>query len=387
SAAKSASKKHGFTLIAGDKPIDGRTLGIDRTTPDDLGWGKGIADTLFKTIDRAAIDKATVGLRFTGKNGQRDPQLPLETASVARIAAETCQGWIVDLDTGRLLPLDQLAEHVPGGTFSATKMITIHMVAGQNDLGFIDTLGLMRLGLPELYVADVAASKQSIVADAVNATAQTLVNSGDLTRDGELDVDLASLPGDWGLDDVKKSGGSGKLAWKVRWSRGGDEDAHAGPFLELLISSSERGNPVALTAAISAFAGASEDSVHNLDFQPELDAAAVEARAALGKLRGHFAKEIPFNERLSIKAPFKTDHGNNEWMWVDVFSFKGEFLEGTLANTPDDVSALALGARLKVKFSDVADFIHRHADDTRTGGYSFEVMRKHGIDVPPLSEM
>ena len=82
-----------------------------------------------------------------------------------------------------------------------------------------------------------------------------------------------------------------------------------------------------------------------------------------------------------------TDHSTIEWMWVDVFTWKGDAFEGTLGNPPDHVKALKLGSKVRVKFLEVADFIHRRADKTTAGGYSLDVMRKHGMDVPALSEM
>ncbi len=298
--------------------------------------------------------------------------------------AEACHGWVIDVDVHRVITRATIAEHVPGTSFDARRMIAIHQVSGDNDLGFLDTAGLARLGLPELLVRNVPSGYAIAVNRMLNATAQTLVERRDLTHDGELEVDLAKLRGDWGLDVAKARGGAGTITWKVRW--GNPDDAHAdAAVLELYLPGAEPS--VAVIAAAEKFEGSDEDKIHRLDFQPELDSAAEKARAALGALRAHFAKGIPYDERLSVKAPFPTDHDNVEWMWVDVFAWKGNTIEGTLGNTPDDVKALQLGSKVKVKFSETADFIHRRADNTNAGGFSFDVMRKHGIDVPPLSEM
>jgi uncharacterized protein YegJ (DUF2314 family) len=71
-------------------------------------------------------------------------------------------------------------------------------------------------------------------------------------------------------------------------------------------------------------------------------------------------------------------------MWVDAVSFTGTTIEGILDNDPDQVSSLKIGARVKIKMSELEDFIHTRADGTRVGGYSLEVMRAHGEDIPPL---
>ncbi len=360
---------------------------LRRTTPAEIGWNTTpkvmFDEDLIPAGEREAIDKATVAIGLVTKSTVEDATLAHRVAEAALKVAEACHGWVIDVDVRRVITRATLAERVPGTTFLAPKMLTIHKVSGDNELGFLDTAGLVRLGLPELLVANVPASQGVAVNLLLNTTAQTLVDRRDLTRDGELDVDLATFAGNWGLEDIKARGGTGKITWNVRWSTPPHEDGD--PVLELYVPGAEP--TVALVAAIEKYDGANEDKVQNLDFQPELDSAAVQARAALGALRTRFAKGVPYNERLSIKAPFATDHDNVEWMWVDVFMWKRDAIEGTLGNTPDDVKALKLGSKVKVKFSDVADFIHRHGDGTNAGGFSFDVMRKHGIDVPPLSEM
>lgn len=388
-AGKAAAAKAGLAVVAVASDPKGPSIAFDRTTPAKVGWEPDRAESFAKFLAPGAsteLDKATQAIGLFGASPSGDARIAEHTASVAQAIAATCKGWIVDIDTSRILPADKLATHVPGATFDARQMIVLHGVSGENELGFLDTSGMHRLGLPELVVPDVPPAHLTDMARMLNATAQALVERGDLTRDSELDVDLSKLTGDWHAKEVAADGGTGTITWRVTWSKGEGEHADE-PQLSLSVSGSKPGDPAALIGALEQFEGAAPDEVHQIDFGPELEVVAVKARAALGALRPHFKKGIPPGERLSIKAPFSTDSDSLEWMWVDVFAFKGTTIEGALANTPDDVSALKLGSRVKVKFSDVADFIHRRADETNVGGYSFEVMRKHGIDVPPLSEM
>jgi uncharacterized protein YegJ (DUF2314 family) len=386
-AGKAAATKAGIEIVAIASDPKKLSVGFDRTTPAKVGWGPDraeIFDELLAPGAAAEIDKATIAIGLFGSSPDPDRRLGEHVARVAQAIVGACKGWIVDLDTSRILPPEQLAAHVPGATFDARDMIVLHAVTGENKLGFVDTVGMGRLGLPELVIADVPPSSMVAVARILNASVQTLVERGDLSRDGELDVDIAKLSGDWHARETLEDGGTGKITWHVQWSKGDDTDA---PVLALSVPGARPGDPVALVTALEKFEGATEDQTHQIDFGPELETVAVQARAALGALRPHFKKGIPPGERLSVKAPFATDHDSQEWMWVDVYAFQGTALEGALANTPDDVSTLKLGSKVKVKLPDVADFIHRRADKTNAGGYSFDVMRKHGIDVPPLSEM
>lgn len=78
---------------------------------------------------------------------------------------------------------------------------------------------------------------------------------------------------------------------------------------------------------------------------PDIMAAAEKARADLARLRSHFSKGIPLDERLTIKAMFTDDKGQVEWMWVDVVAFKGSLFEGTLANDPELINRCTMARR------------------------------------------
>lgn len=388
---KAAAEKLGFRVLATPKDETGKTLLIDKSTPDAVGW-KDVGEPLGEFVpekDRGAINASTLALGIVGSADATGPKTAHDTALVAKAVAEASKGWIMDLDTHLLHTPASVMAHVPGDkSVDVRDAVMLHGVSGDHDLAFVDTVGMLRLGLPELYVADVPQSRVGAVSRVLNATAQTLVERGDLTRDGELEVDLSKLAGDWQLAALKQAGGSGKITWRVAWSRGdakpSDQVDADELVLQLSIAGAKPGSAEALLAALEKFEGAVDDKVVYVDYDKELAEAGVKARAALAKLRPHFAKGVPPNEQLGVKAPFDTDDGNTEWMWVDVVSFRGDVLDGTLDNDPAKVSKLKLGARVKVKFGEVADFIHQRADGTKAGGFSLEVFRAHGEDVPPL---
>ena len=70
-----------------------------------------------------------------------------------------------------------------------------------------------------------------------------------------------------------------------------------------------------------------------------------------------FRAGLPLGERIIVKAPFKTDDGSIEWMWVGVTGWTGEVLTGRLENEPYQVKALHLGAKVDVKQASVADYV------------------------------
>ena len=79
---------------------------------------------------------------------------------------------------------------------------------------------------------------------------------------------------------------------------------------------------------------------------------------------------------LMVKAPFRTDDGGNEWMWLDVVRWKGKTIEGILQNDPAAVSGLAAGARVTVDEDSVFDYIVRRADGTTEGNTTAELTER-----------
>jgi uncharacterized protein YegJ (DUF2314 family) len=80
-----------------------------------------------------------------------------------------------------------------------------------------------------------------------------------------------------------------------------------------------------------------------------------------------------------VKAKFTDSEDHVEWMWVDVVAFKGNTLEGTLANDPDVITSLRNGQKVKVKLADVGDYLYEKRGGESAGGYSIEVMKKRGL--------
>lgn len=135
-----------------------------------------------------------------------------------------------------------------------------------------------------------------------------------------------------------------------------------------------------LQRALDAFVGPPFDPVAYLsDDDPELLEAGVRARRELEAMRARFARGVPPREQLLVKAPFRAPEGRVEWMWVDVVSWRGDAIDGLLDNEPLHVPDLAVGARVKVSFLEVRDYVHLHDDGSSRGGYSIEIMRKRGL--------
>ena len=296
------------------------------------------------------------------------------TAAIARDAGDTAHGWVLDPLAGGAFTAAQFHARVPAeGVIDVRKVMYVHAVQGDNEQPFLDTMGMEKLGFPELTVSAAASGDLQMLTVLIDATAQTLLAKGDLTAPGAIDVDLAALPGDWHTDEIKKAGGTGKAHWLARWRKedGGD--------LAIELVPPTGAGVEGVVALLDSCLGKGPDPIAEIKAgDPELKAAAVKARADLQAQRSHFAKGVPSGEHLSIKAPFREGE-ITEWMWVDVFSWKGDTFEGTLDNDPEQVTSFKAGQKVRVKLAEVADFIHVRADGSQSGGYSVEIMKKRGL--------
>jgi uncharacterized protein YegJ (DUF2314 family) len=233
-------------------------------------------------------------------------------------------------------------------------------------------MGMTKLGLPELSISAVATSDVHQAAKLIDAVAQTMLARPDVRVPGTIEVDLATLPGDWYKDEFKQ-GATGRARFHTSWRKGEDGED------EIELAPAVGSGTAAFESLVVECFGADPDILGEAKADdPELLAAAQRARSELSAMRSHFAKGVPFKEQLSIKAPFTADDGRIEWMWVDVVKWTGDSLEGTLANDPDIVKTLKPGSHVKVPFAKVADYMHVTPDGKQTGGYSIEVFRKRG---------
>jgi uncharacterized protein YegJ (DUF2314 family) len=109
---------------------------------------------------------------------------------------------------------------------------------------------------------------------------------------------------------------------------------------------------------------------------PELAAVKAKVQARLPELRASLQKGLPPGDALAVKAPFETDEGGIEWMWVHVTSWDGQAIHGEVGNEPDSIKRLSLGDKVEVQASDVADYIIRKADGTFEGGESAAILSR-----------
>lgn len=321
--------------------------------------------------DAAAVLGAEAGLelRIAGPGGQPRAR---ELAVVTREVADAARGWVLDYETLRAYPAAAFHAHVPGDQPDVRQLIVVRHDSGRGELPSLDTAGLRRYGLTELYVPEVGTGQVDQVTRLINGVAQALLDGGDVDAHGEIAIDFRALA--WDTSIIAE--GTGTAVLTARWAR--DPNAADDELVVELVPPAGRG-PEGLVQVIHACFGVEPDEIRMIPADdPELLAAEARARADLHALRAHFAKGVPLDEELTIKAMF-TDGDQVEWMWVDVVAFKGDTFAGTLANVPRLVTTVRKGQKVQVKLADVGDYFHERPGAPRAGGHAYAIIEKRGL--------
>lgn len=267
-----------------------------------------------------------------------------------------------------------------GGVPFVPAHIVLHVYREGEALRLI-SLGMAKFGLPDLVVEKVPQSLSQEMGRLVNGVAQLLAEGMVLSAEGTMDVDLAKLKDARLKEQLESRTQKGALrraklqALEAQRDQGDPEN----PLLELGFPGS--GDLHArYVAALDALFGKRPDNITPVaPGDPELEAVARKARARLVELRPRVEQGMHPPEELLLKAGFRTDNGNLEFMWFEVTSWQAGSWRGTLANEPENVSRLRMGSPVSVSEPEVVDYLYLSPAGVREGGESSRIlMRRQG---------
>ena len=250
-SARAAALSSGLTIgDAASSPLEKLSTTIQLVSFADEGWNHhlpGYVVSLLDTTEFEQVDRSAGIVRIDARTqAARGWELIRLVTEVARHVAAEQRGWIFDPYRAQLHDADTLASSVPdlGSTDVRTMMRIMGVVNTKGGPDHVRTIGLWRLGLPELLLPEVPHRYLHDAVNLVRATAQTLVQNGGVTRRGTIVVDLSKLPASWPKPDA----GTGRFLWTARWMRGPiHHDA-----MQIVLAS---GDPKAFVVALQAYAG------------------------------------------------------------------------------------------------------------------------------------
>ena len=322
---------------------------------------------------------ATV-LAFHVPFARRNEALLAATRFAHQLASERA-GFLWDAETREYYPPQRWKEERldgwSGGAPSLPAHITMH-VYGEGESLRVITLGMAKLGLPDLVVEQVPRSMSNEMGTLVNGVAQLLAEGLELPEDGTLNVDLTRVKDakvKRRLEGMMGEGARRKMklrAIEARRDRG-DPENH---LLEIAFPGSGTAHARQL-AALDTLFGKRPDPITPVEpGDPELAEVARKARLRLNELKPRIEKGLRPPEELLVKAGFRTDDGSSEHMWFEVTGWEKDKLRGTLANEPHDVSGLRLGSTVSVPLQDVDDFLYKGPDGATEGGESSRILMR-----------
>ena len=340
-----------------------RTPGLEDYKPpgaDDLQYGKkGVDEKMGKALENI---RSVLVLVFYSTSSHFHDAYRGATKVIYQLAVDF-NGFPWDENTRQLFTPDAWKERrfFDSPPLNISRHITIHAYR-ENDFIRMVTLGMEKFGLPDVVAENVSGSDTSGVGNVINLTCQILYEQHNMGADSTLLLDIATLQNK-AVKEFQLSrryeASDGKYSLPVRYVTPDEGDAD-NRLLALVFpgETPQTGHADAIRALYGI-----EDEVTNVDADLHRTRAVKKARAnAMKKLleiKPRFIRDRQVGEQLLVKAPFATDDGGTEWMWVEVVSWNGKIITGVLQNEPYYIKSLKAGARVEVSESELFDYIHR----------------------------
>jgi uncharacterized protein YegJ (DUF2314 family) len=318
---------------------------------------------------RAVVaSRAVTVIEFIGAAASANDEYK-KALSIVRDLARELGGYVWDEETRNLFTLESFAPRADAfenGVPNAREHVTLHAYR-DDELVRIVSLGMVKFGLPDVAVEQVGVSSSTPMANLVNVICQTLVERPSLEQNGALHLSLDALKNEHAKRAVSDTFGNAKRKLDVTLVPAAPKEGDAdNRLLELVFPGDDRQRQERHQAALSQFFG-SNDGISRVQHDEKLLAASARAKKKAFALRERFANRPPPVEMLQVKAPFGTPDGHQEWMWVEVITWKGDVIHGILNNDPFDIPTLKAGARVEVRADDIFDYIWTKADGTTEG--------------------
>jgi uncharacterized protein YegJ (DUF2314 family) len=240
------------------------------------------------------------------------------------------------------------------------------------------TLGMIKVGLPDVFVEDVSWSSEGDAGKLINVFCQAISEGAPFTAAGVFKLDLSAIKNSKVPDAQRKSlkaNAAGQACLSLKQGKGEEGD----PENRLIQITPDKysGPDVHAKQAdlLDSFFGW-DDAINYVHHNDEVLAASRKARAELPKLHSAFDAGLRPGEFIQVKAPFETPDEGKEWMWVEITGWKGSKIKGLLENEPANVPNLHTGQMVEVQQEEVFDYIRTYPDKHTEGNTTGEIIRK-----------
>ncbi|MEM6720170.1 MAG: DUF2314 domain-containing protein [Bacteroidota bacterium] len=264
------------------------------------------------------------------------------------------------------------------GKPNAFQLLTLHSYRMDEYCRTI-TFGMQRFGLPDLVIEDSPCSNMRNATQLLTIIGQLLLE-GKQIQDKSLLVDLDAIKNSQFqeiLATIVEDNSQRKAAINFRRVLAMEEGDPFNTIFRVNFNNKDFKNKQAYESEVYKNLFGVDDEITNVNHNDEIMAASERAKKKLPELRALFNEGLD-QETLLLKAPFTTDTGGNEWMWVEVTRWNGETIKGILQNEPYYIKDLKSGAKVTVQQADIFDYILYKADGTQEGNETGKLIMKYG---------
>jgi len=250
----------------------------------------------------------------------------------------------------------------------------------KDELARATTLGMAKLGLPDIKLDDFPWSSESQVGNLLDLFCQSLAEGAWFEKSDQFNLEIQKIK-DPEIRDVQlksmKENSTGVAYLSITPGARQDGD----PKNRLIQLSPDRYAGWDISSKqdrmLSCFFGWVDEST-DFEDSPELLEEIRKEKAKLPALQHDFNEGLSSDEYIQVKVTFKTPEDGEEWMWVEVTSWKGNLIRGTLESEPASVPDLHGGQVIEVWQGDVVDYLRRYADGRTEGNTTGALIQKMG---------
>lgn len=261
--------------------------------------------------------------------------------------------------------------------------ISIH-VYRDDELCRAISMGLNKFCLPEISIKGFTCSHSYSYVSLINAVAQTLSEHPFINEDSTLKVSLNKIQNEIARGNLDNSTfKNAKRVAKIKLKKVEPEQGDnlstqfALKFDNVKYSSPQEEQEFTISSLFG-----SEDAIQYINHDDLLLKTSQKAKERMPELREMFNEGLGAGYAILVKAPFKTDNGGNEWMWVEVTKWANDSMTGILQNDPFEIKGLKSGAVVNIKESELFDYMLYKPDGTYEGnetGKLIEKINKNGL--------
>jgi uncharacterized protein YegJ (DUF2314 family) len=314
----------------------------------------------------ASLEAAKAATLVTFRWHPEDASALAASYGVAATISGWPSTWTLASDVDRLLDTKAFSE-LAGDAARKPPRAPLHFVnqvAPEEDGSLtLQTSGTERFGLRTLRLSHITRSSAKAMSRLVNLLVQRWVEGQRPAPDGTLDLSFSDLV----QTEARKAGLAGLLPGAKGRVRVAGQVVGAEHVVQLTFpDASGQTDDERREHAIDQLLGTS-DSASSIDHSAALLEVSRKSRERLiREVKPRVLKRLRADELLLVKAPFECDKGT-EWMWVEVQSWKGTRIHGSLQSNPECATGLRAGQAVDVSEADLFDYMEKFLDGSFIG--------------------